>query len=56
MSDVLRVSRKMIEIDIDSRNTTLRQVKILIDNWNGSDEELIDTIRNLVMEGLDATA
>ena len=60
MTNIIRMSKNNVEIDIDRQSTmqstALMQIKILIDHWNGTEDELIDTIRNLVMEELDATA
>ena len=58
MNNIIRMSKNNVEIDIDRQSTmqstTLVQIKILIDHWNGTEADLIDTIRNLVMEELDA--
>ena len=57
MNNIIRMSKNKVEIDIDKQSTrqstTLMQIKILIDHWNGTEVDLIDTIRNIVMEELD---
>ena len=58
MTNIIRMSKNNVEIDIDRQQSTMQstalmQIKILIDHWNGTEADLIDTIRNIVMEELD---